>query len=68
MSERVVVVANRLPLRRTETGWETSPGGLVSAVAPFLQERAAAGSVGPELQTMHPSRSSTMVLNRDLCG
>ena len=39
MSERVVVVANRLPLRRTETGWETSPGGLVSAVAPFLQER-----------------------------
>lgn len=39
MTKRIVVVANRLPLRRTENGWETSPGGLVSAVAPFLQER-----------------------------
>lgn len=39
MTNRIVVVANRLPLRRTETGWETSPGGLVSAVAPFLEER-----------------------------
>ena len=38
VTARVVVVANRLPLRRTEDGWETSPGGLVSAVAPFLQE------------------------------
>ncbi len=39
MTNRIVVVANRLPLRRTEHGWETSPGGLVSAVAPFLQGR-----------------------------
>jgi len=39
MTNRIVVVANRLPLRRTEHGWETSPGGLVSAVAPFLRER-----------------------------
>jgi len=39
MSNRIVVVANRLPLRRTATGWETSPGGLVSAVAPYLQEQ-----------------------------
>ena len=39
MTYRIVVVANRLPSRRTEDGWETSPGGLVSAVAPFLQAR-----------------------------
>ncbi len=39
MTNRIVVVANRLPLRRTEDGWETSPGGLVSAVAPFIQEQ-----------------------------
>lgn len=39
MTDRIVVVANRLPLRRTEDGWETSPGGLVSAVAPLLQEQ-----------------------------
>jgi trehalose 6-phosphate synthase len=39
VTDRIVVVANRLPLRRTDEGWETSPGGLVSAVAPFLRER-----------------------------
>jgi len=39
MTNRIVVVANRLPLRRIDEAWETSPGGLVSAVAPFLQER-----------------------------
>ncbi len=40
MSGRVVVVANRLPGRRVDDGWETSPGGLVSAMAPILRERA----------------------------
>ncbi len=40
MSGRVVVVANRLPVRRVGDGWETSPGGLVSAMAPILRERA----------------------------
>lgn len=36
-----VVVANRLPVSRDEDEdrWETSPGGLVSALVPILQER-----------------------------
>lgn len=41
-NDRLVVVANRMPVHRvTENGrsrWETSPGGLVSAVAPFIQK------------------------------
>ncbi len=39
----LVVVANRMPVRRAGEGdtahWETSPGGLVSAIAPVLRER-----------------------------
>jgi trehalose 6-phosphate synthase len=35
----LVVVANRLPVHRTDSGWETSPGGLVSALMPILQRR-----------------------------
>jgi len=35
----LVVVANRLPVHRTDDGWETSPGGLVSALMPMLQRR-----------------------------
>lgn len=39
---RLVVVANRLPVRRVRRGgrqeWETSPGGLVAALTPVLQE------------------------------
>ena len=35
----LVVVANRLPVHQTEGGWETSPGGLVSALMPLLQQR-----------------------------
>ena len=36
----LVVIANRLPVHRTspESPWETSPGGLVSALMPILQE------------------------------
>ncbi|MEO0650111.1 MAG: trehalose-6-phosphate synthase [Planctomycetota bacterium] len=38
---RLVVVANRLPVNRVKVGgaevWETSPGGLVAALAPILQ-------------------------------
>jgi trehalose 6-phosphate synthase len=38
-----IVVANRLPVRRVEgpegPRWETSPGGLVSALEPILHER-----------------------------
>lgn len=32
----LVVVANRLPVRRTDDGWERSPGGLVSALEPAV--------------------------------
>ncbi|MBK7403746.1 MAG: trehalose-6-phosphate synthase [Phycisphaerales bacterium] len=39
----LVVVANRLPVRRVRKGgrahWETSPGGLVTAMHPLLRER-----------------------------
>jgi trehalose-6-phosphate synthase len=35
----LVVVANRLPVHRTDNGWETSPGGLVSALMPMLHPR-----------------------------
>ena len=43
---RLIVVANRLPVHRVKRAggavWETSPGGLVSAVAPILREREGA--------------------------
>ena len=35
--KRIVVVANRLPVSRSESGWVTSPGGLVRALEPVLQ-------------------------------
>lgn len=39
----MVVVANRLPVQINDLGqWETSPGGLVSALAPILKEREGA--------------------------
>jgi len=43
---RVIVVANRLPVRAVEVDgrrqWKTSPGGLVTALAPILRERDGA--------------------------
>lgn len=38
---RFVLVANRLPFRWNEetSGWQVSPGGLVSALTPILRER-----------------------------
>jgi len=47
----LIVMANRLPVRReehaTETGgWRTSPGGLVSAVLPILQRERDEGRGG----------------------
>lgn len=43
---RLVVVANRLPVKRVQTEggqrWETSPGGLVSALAPLLRQQGGA--------------------------
>lgn len=42
-----IVVANRLPVRRVKRGprytWETSPGGLVSALMPVLRGEAEVG-------------------------
>ncbi len=44
-----MVVANRMPVRRVQKGkpgeWETSPGGLVTALSPMLTERGG-GWVG----------------------
>ncbi|MEL6328609.1 MAG: trehalose-6-phosphate synthase [Planctomycetota bacterium] len=45
---RLVIVANRMPVRKVKggarggSGWETSPGGLVSALAPMLQRSGGA--------------------------
>ena len=38
----LVVVANRLPVHRAnpQSPWETSPGGLVSALMPILREHS----------------------------
>lgn len=50
MSADMVVVANRLPVSRIQTddgpAWQTSPGGLVSAVMPILQRQSAEGGSG----------------------
>lgn len=35
----MVIVANRLPVQRVGGQWQTSPGGLVSALAPVLRTR-----------------------------
>ena len=47
----LVVIANRLPVHRTspESPWETSPGGLVSALCPSYVKIKVYGSVGREL-------------------
>ena len=40
-----LIVSNRLPVRRSTqdaSGWKTSPGGLVSALAPLLRNRPCA--------------------------
>jgi len=46
-TQGLVVVANRMPVRRTKGPgeWETSPGGLVTALSPILRERGG-GWVG----------------------
>ncbi|HEX7069955.1 MAG TPA: trehalose-6-phosphate synthase [Rhodothermales bacterium] len=35
---RLIVVANRPPIRKTESGWEPSVGGLATALMPVLHE------------------------------
>ena len=32
----IVTIANRLPVRMGEDGWELSPGGLVTALRPVM--------------------------------
>ncbi len=56
MDSRIVVVANRLPVRWVDDHWETSPGGLVRALVPILEERKGAwvGWGGVADQTMEP--------------
>src|ERR1043165_842686 len=40
MTQRLIVVANRLPVSRSKAGaWSSSAGGLVTAVKPVLQAR-----------------------------
>ena len=45
---RLVIVANRLPVRWSEDDdrWVTSPGGLVSAVRPAVAEYERAAWIG----------------------
>jgi trehalose 6-phosphate synthase len=38
----LVVIANRLPVRRSDDGWEASAGGLVTALRPVIEETGGA--------------------------
>ena len=38
----VVAIANTLPIRHGEDGWELSPGGLVTALRPVMETRSGA--------------------------
>ncbi len=38
MAQRTVVAANRLPVQAGPSGWEVSPGGLVTALRPIVRE------------------------------
>src|SRR5690348_12515663 len=38
----IVIIANRLPVRRGDDGWELSPGGLVTALRPVMAAHAGA--------------------------
>ncbi len=40
--QAVVAVANRLPVRQGDDGWELSPGGLVTALRPVMETRTGA--------------------------
>lgn len=59
--DRLVIVANRLPVRRVKKGrqsaWETAPGGLVSALAPLIQQKGG-GWVGWDGTTGRSSMSA----------
>ncbi len=59
MSRPLVVAANRLPVaRRADGSWKTSPGGLVRALLPIVQESNGtwvgwAGDAGGSTEPMH---------------
>src|ERR1700758_1818599 len=38
----VLAIANRLPVRRGDDGWELSPGGLVTALRPVMAKYSGA--------------------------
>ena len=38
----IVIIANRLPVRMGEDGWELSPGGLVTALRPVMAAHSGA--------------------------
>jgi len=42
LPKRIIVAANRLPVAGVDDGWQISPGGLVSALVPILQEQHGA--------------------------
>jgi trehalose 6-phosphate synthase len=42
VDSKIVVAANRLPVKWVDDHWETSPGGLVRALVPILQDRGGA--------------------------
>jgi trehalose 6-phosphate synthase len=41
MRNRLIIVSNRLPIRRVEGTWQASAGGLVTALRPVVERRAA---------------------------
>ncbi len=67
-TSRLVVIANRLPVTRykegPETRWKTSPGGLVSALQPFLQasDGSWVGWPGTEGEVPQPFRHDGILL------
>ncbi|HYB99884.1 MAG TPA: trehalose-6-phosphate synthase [Candidatus Limnocylindrales bacterium] len=67
---QLIIVANRLPVHRANGSWTASPGGLVSALTPFLKERTGSwigwdGSAGaaPEPFDFHGIRQIPVPLN-----
>ena len=66
---RLVVVANRLPVRQVKKDgkdtWETSPGGLVAALHPFLREHGG-GWVGWAGRAEHDDESTPRFRHDDI--
>jgi len=52
----MIVVANRLPVRRVEGTWVTSPGGLVSSLTPILRDEGGTwiGWTGTPGESLRP--------------